>query len=66
MKKIALTAVSLLISVSAWPPTSVARPLERAPAPVAVATYNWNGCYIRRRRRLLDCTIRRIAMRSME
>ena len=46
MKKLALTAVGLLIAGSASAADLGARPAPyKAPAPVAVA-YNWTGCYV--------------------
>ena len=46
MKKLALTAISLLIAGSASA-ADLRRPAPvKAPAPVPVAVYNWTGCYV--------------------
>ena len=45
MKKLALTAISLLIAGSASAADLRPAPV-RAPAPVPVAVYNWTGCYV--------------------
>jgi outer membrane immunogenic protein len=47
MKKLALTAISLLIAGSASA-ADLRRPMpvKAGPAPVAVASYNWTGCYV--------------------
>jgi len=44
MKKLALTAISLLIAGSAS--AADLRAPVRAPAPVPVVAYNWTGCYL--------------------
>jgi outer membrane immunogenic protein len=46
MKKLALTAISLLIAGSASAADLRPMPVKAAPAPVAVAAYNWTGCYV--------------------
>ena len=45
MKKLALTAIGLLIAGSASAADLRPAPV-RAPAPVPVAAYNWTGCYV--------------------
>jgi outer membrane immunogenic protein len=46
MKKLALTAISLLIAGSASA-ADLRRPAPvKSPAPVPVAVYNWTGCYV--------------------
>lgn len=47
MKKIALTAIGLLLAGSASAADLGARPVPyRAPAPAPVVGYNWTGCYV--------------------
>jgi outer membrane immunogenic protein len=45
MKKLALTAISLLIAGSASAADMRPAPVK-APAPAPVAAYNWTGCYV--------------------
>jgi outer membrane immunogenic protein len=46
MKKLALTAISLLVAGAASAADRAARGPVTAPAPAPVAAYNWTGCYI--------------------